>query len=110
MKRRELETIAKKWSDEKEDRTLILITTERVDGDRMRTSTIIDGNKLNVLLTMFSFMKEQIDMMVEASKIGALNELLGDVMGDIPAEKLDKNKDAFFALLKDLEKLHTKHS
>lgn len=41
MKRRELETIAKQWSDEKEDRTLILITTEQVDGERMRTSTIL---------------------------------------------------------------------
>lgn len=110
MKRRELETIAKQWRDENKDRALILITTERVDGDRMRTSTIIDGNKLNVLMAMFSFMKEQIDMMVEASKIGALNELLGDVMGDIPPEKFDKNKDAFFALLKDLDKLHIKHS
>lgn len=110
MKRRELETIARQWSDEKEDRTLILITTERIDGDRMKTSTIIDGNKLNVLLTMFSFMKEQIDMMVEASEIGAVNELLGDIMGNIPPEKLDKNKDAFFKLIKDLEKLHTKRS
>lgn len=110
MERRDLETIAKKWSDEKEDRTLILITTEQVDGDGMRTSTIIGGNKLNVLLTMFSFMKEQIDMMVEASEIGAVNELLGDIMGNIPPEKLDKNKDAFFKLIKDLEKLHTKRS
>ena len=102
MKTEELRAVVEDWKNEDNDRAVIMITSERLKGETMQSEIMIKGNKLNVLMSLFNFMEEQTDMMEEATKIGAMNKLLGCL-----SEGMDKKRDAFSKLL---EKLNIKHS
>jgi hypothetical protein len=102
MRTEELKAIVEAWRNEDKERAVIVIASERLDEGETEGTTIIKGNKINLLLTLFNFMEQQVDMMEEATKIGAINKLLGCL-----SEGTDKKRDAFSKLL---EKLNTKHS
>lgn len=110
MKTKELVAVVEDWRNEDKDRAVIMITSERLEGEEIESRIMIKGNKGNVLMALFKFMEKQTDMMEEATKIGILNKLIGGLTENIQPEQLDKNKDALLDLLNNLEKLHTKKS
>ena len=105
MKTEELRAVVEGWKNEDNDRAVIMITTERLEGEKMESNIMIQGNNLNVLMSLFNFMEQKTDMMEEAIKIGAINKLLGCL-----SEGMDEKRDAFSKLLENLKKLNTKHS
>lgn len=105
MKTEELRAVVEDWKNEDKDRAVIMITAERLEGEKMESNIMIQGNNLNVLMSLFNFMEQKTDMVEEAIKIGAINKLLGCL-----GEGMDEKRDAFSKLLENLKKLNTKHS
>lgn len=105
MKTEELRAVVEDWKNEDNDRAVIMITSERLEGEKMESNIMIQGNNLNVLMSLFNFMEQKTDIVEEAIKIGAINKLFGCL-----SEGMDEKRDAFSKLLENLKKLNTKHS
>lgn len=106
----ELKAIVEAWRNKDKDRAVIVIASERLEGGKTEGTFIMNGNKNNLLLALFNFMEQQVDLMEEATKIGALNKLLGCIMESTTSEKSDKNIDTISKLLREFGKFNTKHS
>ena len=106
MTSKELIEIAEKWQKEKEDRTIIVITSEPEEGNASVNQTFISGRRHNLLLSLFAFMKEKVDLMEEATKFGALNVFIKEILskGPIDQEKVKKEcaQDLMKKVLKDI--------
>lgn len=105
MKRKELIEIAEKWQKEKEGRTIIVIASEPEEGHAVN-QTFISGRRHNLLLSLFAFMKEKVDLIEEATKFAALNLFIGEILseGPIDHEKVKKEcaQDLIKKVLKDM--------
>lgn len=110
MRTEELKAIVEAWRNEDKDRAVIVITSERLEGSEVESTIIMNGNKNNLLLTLFNFMEQEVDIMEEATKIGTLNKLLGCIKESTTPEKSDKNINTISKLLEEIEKFNTKHS
>lgn len=105
MRTEELKAIVDAWQNEDKDRAVIVIASEKLEGSETEGTTIMKGKKKNLLLVLFNFMVQQVDMMEEATKIGTLNKLLGCIMESTTSEKSDKNIDLISKMLKEFEKV-----
>ena len=103
MKTEELRAVVEDWKNEDNDRAVIMITSERLEGEKMESNIMIQGNKLNVLMSLFKFMEEKTDMMEEATKIGAMNNLLECLSEGYHTREIDKKRGAFSKLLEILK-------
>jgi hypothetical protein len=110
MRTEELKAIVDAWQNEDKDRAVIVIASERLEGSKTEGTIIMKGNKNNLLMALFNFMEQQVDMMEEATKIGILNKLLGRITESTTPEKSYKNLDTISKLLEEFEKFNTKHS